>query len=617
MSFLLVVVLLITLNPHDVVGNLIRSPNLFENPEPSPENVKTICFPGDECDPWVIEDGVLQIHRGGTCDSVPPRSPNLYFYAVGICGHGRSFSRANQQPNLGGYAQSLERGDARAIFSGYIRSYGDGDYGTLLLSSKIGQASWVDLGSAFENEKAWILVVVDEMLAPKVTNLKTTLIGNRRGGTDLDAYFSDLSLILETTCCSRGQFWKSRGVCETCPIGFYSTTTGSPSCAWSCLQCPLGTTSSNGIDCTECPVGWSNSKYSNNGYATLGYDCYKCPAGYITTSEGNAACEACPAGTYQSTSGQTFCLPCDDGRYSTAGSPVCKTCATNISNVDHWSGGGLLSDCVCIPGWSGSDCELDKCSDVLRISLGSLYLMANRLLRSYSELFYEIDRAIARAHLFDLITITLDVDGDQVITRDEFLIALADGSVDSLHMRTADFPAWCRNVLDVKSPCSYESIPTEEIFNDAYNNYLNSPSHTFDGSASSFVTSMSATFPSTSWTSAMCRARQDQNAVVQWNFTKLTQPASIRRVCGYTNGVMNSDFEDDSNLQLGITSTFIDTLPVDADNGPKRVYCISVETCQGGPCTIATSDYSIACTVGLRYVSSYSVSPFFSFFGVL
>eukprot|EP00039_Didymoeca_costata_P027105 m.17420 g.17420 ORF g.17420 m.17420 type:complete len:1205 (+) comp6016_c0_seq1:130-3744(+) len=193
------------------------------------------------------------------------------------------------------------------------------------------------------------------------------------------------------TCraCLTGTFWSSTtSICETCPSGFYSDTTGSFSCKRQitcdfgeyfdgylqnrlgvCRPCPSGKyqelrnhTHSRCDYCQEGKVGNSETgsyncpiwkrycgygEYNNGSYLESGH-CVKCPPGQARNSErhlstscfdclggsvqpkyGQAKCVSCPQGEYQDLKGQTSCKPslkCGQGQYY-AGGNLCRDCS--------------------------------------------------------------------------------------------------------------------------------------------------------------------------------------------------------------------------------------------------------------------------------------------------
>ena len=137
------------------------------------------------------------------------------------------------------------------------------------------------------------------------------------------------------------------GVCVFCPLGFDTRgTTGNTGCTKCdpgtsvevtgascslcgigliqdgstdvCMPCPSGTTASDGLNCTPCPIGYSTSGVGGN--------CVLCDANEFSPLPGGR-CATCPPGT-QGSADRTSCELCQPGTYRVTQS-ACLTCGTN------------------------------------------------------------------------------------------------------------------------------------------------------------------------------------------------------------------------------------------------------------------------------------------------
>ncbi|KAJ1466015.1 hypothetical protein T484DRAFT_1647470, partial [Baffinella frigidus] len=211
----------------------------------------------------------------------------------------------------------------------------------------------------------------------------------------------------ENTCsaCPAGQYKDLRGgsTCIPCASGKYSTVVGAKT-AGTCQGCPINTVSAEGsdelTDCT-CTIGWTGTdgtescsmclagtyktaigsadctscginKYSTTVGAMHASTCQQCSAnsaspagsGAITdctcntgyTGADGGSCSVCPAGTYKIGTGSAACTSCSVNTYSTAvGATLAKTCKECLANSDSAVKSDSDKDCVCGPGWHGSN----------------------------------------------------------------------------------------------------------------------------------------------------------------------------------------------------------------------------------------------------------------------
>jgi hypothetical protein len=401
-------------------------------------------------------------------------------------------------------------------------------------------------------------------------------------------------------------------ICAICAMGAGRDPTTS-----ACTPCLEGTASADSKTCQLCPAGTSSPPASMvctscpaGTYSTSGSLCMPCPNGTMSQA-GAKSCTPCDPGFYSNPEG-THCIPCPDGQYSQEGAHACTPCGTLIS---HWTGGGLQSNCQCAIPWAGEDCDISACPNVLRVSLLSLYLQSLSNLKELTLLFSnttdEDTLEVVQNTLQTLVYQILDKDGNQLVTTGETLTCLDTQSISSPSLN--NLPLWCPDVSDLQIPCVFDEIPAATLLRDLLSNYVHSPFHEFDGSGSSIFNSFDATFPSPDWTDEECATRRDTAVDVNWMFIP-NRPA-LARVCGYTNGFLNRNFNGTSSVISGTSTMFTDSQPVTAFHGFKRVYCLRVEYCSELPsdsvCVSSRSDYSwgIVCTAGLRYVSTAAELP--------
>jgi hypothetical protein len=336
---------------------------------------------------------------------------------------------------------------------------------------------------------------------------------------------------------------------------------------------------------------------------------FECSAGFYRASLTSFECNPCPPGTYASTGGESVsdCLTCDYAHYAPSGSSSCTPCWSNPTNT-HFYGGNLTSqsDCVCLPGWSGLNCDTDSCPDSLSLgSLGSLLIQSEITLKKYSSKFSPTDADQTRSateYFDDLLSILVDDDGDGTITTTELLSALNTRSVYSAGMDS--LPAWCTSAGAADKPCYATSVPRATMYNDGVQNYLYSEKHQFDGSGSPVLANMSSSFPDPSWTTTQCNTTTN-SITTTWHYMK-PEINFIPRVCLYRNGILLSQDAFDPKGALLNAS-------VDSSNAVsnRRVYCVWAQHCvmRDGMCVYSPSgqiswNQSYECSVGLIFVSA-------------
>jgi hypothetical protein len=118
--------------------------------------------------------------------------------------------------------------------------------------------------------------------------------------------------------CHAGSFIDvTKGVCEPCKNGTFSTTKGVDECT-PCLsgqyQDHEGET-----ECKACSAGQYNDE---TGKAL----CKPCAAGTFQNETGSTSCIQCPIDTYQASINQVSCIPCGAGQFSELGAIACLDC---------------------------------------------------------------------------------------------------------------------------------------------------------------------------------------------------------------------------------------------------------------------------------------------------
>jgi len=213
--------------------------------------------------------------------------------------------------------------------------------------------------------------------------------------------------------------------------------------------------------------------------------------------------------------------------------------------------------------------------------LGSVLLDADSQLTQYTANFNKTTEQISDAlvYLENLLFVNVDINGDGNISRAEMTEYL--GYVSIYNKNMTRLALWCQSA----TPGSFcygnsSSVPVQDMYNDAANNFNTAPYHTFDGSGVSVIASMTSTFPNPSFTAEECATYDSFSNPTTYKFVEtnwdVVGPAgSINQVCGYSNGIVNSAFTS-TNILDGSQTYFVDNNPVSQTNWYKRVYCINV-----------------------------------------
>lgn len=181
----------------------------------------------------------------------------------------------------------------------------------------------------------------------------------------------------------------------------------------------------------------------------------------------------------------------------TVGHQYCDDATKSQNN--HWAGGGSGSgSCYCQFGFSGDSCQYTICPERLYpVSMGSMFILADRRLREYSDLFDTHDnRTIeeVKLHLHTVLSSYVDYDGDGSINKTEMVAALRSKGVGFNITSKNSRPyfntkLWCQTPsLDLEN-CYQESgvnqlsdsatVSVEDMFRDAWENFMRSVKHRF------------------------------------------------------------------------------------------------------------------------------------------
>jgi hypothetical protein len=231
-------------------------------------------------------------------------------------------------------------------------------------------------------------------------------------------------------------------------------------------------------------------------------------------------------------------------------------------------------------------------------SLGTLLFYADSTLNQASKDITAgvIDMAALETYLYHLLSVDIDVTGDGTITFQEMIYYLDSRSIYTAGIE--NLPLWCSS----PSSCHYSGYPVTSLFDEALAFFETSLKHKFDGSGSELIVDLSSTFPDPSWNDSTCR-RYDSSypgysyVETSWKFNKLSG-YTIQKVCGYVNGLLNSEFTTTSLLK-GEQTNFVDSSPLQLSNSFKRVYCVLVFYTVDN-----VNKKSYECSVGLLYVRS-------------
>lgn len=139
--------------------------------------------------------------------------------------------------------------------------------------------------------------------------------------------------------CDYGTYGHTFGNCSACPAaspkprgrpGFRSTI-------GSCIRCPPGNYSEDGLSCShQCPAGSMRAPYDYFGNIDRSLrinHCEKCIPGYFNPRAGASKCTICPEGKYSSAYGALGCATCEAGKFATRASADCTACPANTTSL--------------------------------------------------------------------------------------------------------------------------------------------------------------------------------------------------------------------------------------------------------------------------------------------
>jgi hypothetical protein len=144
----------------------------------------------------------------------------------------------------------------------------------------------------------------------------------------IGTYFNTSSQ--EIYLCAAGTFWVNASLCQICPIGTYSSTTGSSICS-NCVAGSYASEEGSSL-CTSCAVGTYMSQQGSTS-------CTACAAGTFADHELASICSDCPAGTYSSVESASMCTTCSENTYTPiVGAIDCIQCPTCSKNGHYTTG---------------------------------------------------------------------------------------------------------------------------------------------------------------------------------------------------------------------------------------------------------------------------------------
>ena len=185
-------------------------------------------------------------------------------------------------------------------------------------------------------------------------------------------WFLDVEGNDKTACiaCEPGKYSDTVGAtepsdCQLCPENSHSEAGTASVMNCSCNVGYGGRWQGVNLECVPCDIGYYKEWIGSSA-------CAPCPARSSTMDEGSDeiedclcnkgytgpydACEVCERGKYKDQPGSTPCTDCERGKYGSAyaayAESACTSCPNHsISEPGSWH----LSNCSCIPGFTGSD----------------------------------------------------------------------------------------------------------------------------------------------------------------------------------------------------------------------------------------------------------------------
>ena len=151
----------------------------------------------DGTEGWTVTAGVLESLTDGECDGTSPRTGDRYFSVGGLC-EGHEYGEANQSVDVGAHAPAIDKGIVRALFEGYLSSWGGDDRPEMELVFR--DVDGVELQRSERigtSATSWTLVQGEAVVPTGTRAIDLVLMGTRNAGVDNDSYVDDLRLRLD------------------------------------------------------------------------------------------------------------------------------------------------------------------------------------------------------------------------------------------------------------------------------------------------------------------------------------------------------------------------------------------------------------------------------------
>lgn len=176
----------------------------------------------------------------------------------------------------------------------------------------------------------------------------------------------------ECVQCPYGSYKTSTGnsVCVACAAGWYTSTLGATSAA-QCFECGFDSFVQNG-QCVACPLDSEAPSASTSqdacmcspGFTGLyqGIDCTQCAVGFFKSSSGSSACEACPPGhignadTPRTSTDSCEACPVDTYEEDHVQCQLCTPNSESPTASTSWT------NCTCKSGYQGNYLGCEGCA---------------------------------------------------------------------------------------------------------------------------------------------------------------------------------------------------------------------------------------------------------------
>lgn len=143
---------------------------------------------------WSVVEGVVEALTAGTCNGINTHSGNRYFAVGGLCDHS-DVGRLIQEVDVLAFADSIDAGNYKANYGGYLSNYNGSDrpeMRLLFLDKNAVELSVSDYLTTLNS--SWTLLSEWVAIPPLTRTIQLELKGTRNAGTDNDSYFDDLFL---------------------------------------------------------------------------------------------------------------------------------------------------------------------------------------------------------------------------------------------------------------------------------------------------------------------------------------------------------------------------------------------------------------------------------------